>query len=165
MMRDLLNGHELSHLEEEIRQTERILYVEKNNISGLRNSLKAITLKTGWALYVWENGQGLINIKSSEPPPPRTELFKDAFKFALARKHFSVFVFPVIDKDSWLQCKMFFNENRPDSTHPVKFLFILPRDQAHGFFSDMAHKVSFNTGLDGNFVLRDGRWVSANELN
>jgi hypothetical protein len=164
-MRDLLNGHELSHLEEEIRQTDQILYVHKNNITGLNNTLKAITLKTGWALYVWENGRGLINIKSSEPPPPRTDKFKDAVKFALARKHFSVFVFPVIDKDSWLQCKMYFNEGSPESTHPVKFLFILPRDQHHSFFNEKAHKVTFNTGLDGNFVLRDSRWVSADEIS
>lgn len=164
-MRDLLNGHELSHLEEEIRQSNQILYVHKNNITGLHNSLKAITLRTGWALYVWENQRGLINIKSSEPPPPRTGVFKDAVNFALARKHFSVFVFPVIDKDSWLQCKMYFNENSPESTHPVKFLFILPREQKHSFFSEKAHKVSFNTGLDGNFVLRDSLWVNADEIS
>ena len=163
-MRDLLNGHELSQLEEEIRQTEQILYVQKNNIEGLHNSLKAITLKTGWALYVWDSDRGLVNIKSSEPPPPRTDVFKDAVKFALARKHFSVFVFPVIDKDSWLQCKMYFNKNTPESTQPVKFLFILPREESHSFFTEKAHKVSFNTGLDGNFVLRDGRWVSADEI-
>lgn len=163
-MSDLLNGHELSRLEEEIYQTEQILYVHKNNISGLNNSLKVITLKTGWAIYVWENGRGLVNIKSSEPPPPRTGELKNAFRFALSRKHFSVFVFPVIDKDSWMQCKLFFKENQPTTTQPVKFLFILPRNQSHSFFNVKAHKVVFNTGLDGNFVLRDSRWVSADEL-
>ncbi|MCX7544631.1 hypothetical protein [Marinicella gelatinilytica] len=163
-MTDLLNGHELSRLEEEIRQTDQVLYVQKNNINGLNNSLKSITLKTGWAVYVWENTRGLVNIKSSEPPPPRTNQFKDAVKFALARKHFSVFVFPVLDKESWLQCKIFFNENKLESIHPVKFLFILPHDKNHSFFQDKAHKVTFDTGLDGNFVLRDGRWVSADEL-
>ncbi len=163
-MNDLLSGHELAQLEEEIRQTDRILYVEKNDISGLTGSLKSLTMRTGWALYVWENGRGLINIKSSEPPPPRTENLKDAFKFALARKHFSVFVFPVIDKDGWLQCKMFFSKTPPESIDPVKFLFILPRDGKHRFFTDHAQRVNFNMGLDGDFVLRDGRWIRANEL-
>src|SRR5690606_41605286 len=91
-MSDLLSGHELAQIEEEIRQTEHILYVEKNDISGLSGSLKSLTMRTGWALHVWENGRGLINIKSTEPPPPRTERFKDAFKFALWGKHFSVFL-------------------------------------------------------------------------
>lgn len=163
-MSDLLSGHDLAHLEDEIRHTDRILYVDKNDISGLSGSLKSLSLRTGWALYLWEIGRGLVNIKSSEPPAPKTESFKDAFKFALSRKHFSVFVFPVIDKEGWLQCKIFLSKQAPDSIEPVKFLFILPRDVEHRYFTEHCQKIEFNMGLDGDFVLRDGRWIRANEI-
>ena len=46
----------------------------------------------------------------------------------------------------------------------IKFLFILPKEKSHPFFDKKGKLIEFNLGLDGNFVLRDGKWISANDI-
>ncbi len=163
-MSEFLSSHELLNLEDELRVAEQALYVHKNSTDGLAQSLKSLSLRTGWATYLWEDGKGLMNLKSSEPPPPKTRVFKEAIKFAQDRKHFSVFIFPVNHKDSWLEAKLYFSKNNPDMGGVVKFLFILPKGETHKFFQSAGKIIDFNMGLDGNYVLRDGKWISANDL-
>ncbi len=163
-MSEFLSSHELLNLEDELRSASQALYVHKNSTDGLPKSLKSLSLRTGWATYLWVDGQGLMNLKSSEPPPPKTREFKEAIKFASERKHFSVFIFPINEKDSWLEAKLFFSRNTPELGGAVKFLFILPKGKSHKYFEDWGKIIDFNMGLDGNYVLRDGKWVSANDL-
>ncbi len=163
-MEEFLSSHELLNLEEELRAANSALYVYKNSNDGLVQSFKSLSLRTGWAIYLWENNAGLLNLKSSEPAAPKTGSFKEAIKFAMARKHFSVFVFPINDKDAWIQAKVFFSMVGNELDGAVKFLFILSRGQKHHFFETRAQEVKFNLGLDGNYVLRDGNWVSISEL-
>lgn len=163
-MGEFLSSHELLNLEEELRSANSALYVYKNNNDGLMQSFKALSLRTGWAIYLWENGEGLLNLKSSEPTAPKTGTFKEAIKFALARKHFSVFVFPINEQVAWSQANMFFSMINDEFNGAVKFLFILARGQRHNFFETKAKEVEFNLGLDGNYVLRDGKWVNISDL-
>lgn len=163
-MSEFLSGHELLNLEDELRSANQILYVKKNSNEGLLQTLKSLSLRTGWATYLWLDGQGLSNIKSSEPAAPKTKEFKEAVKFALERKHFSVFVFPINSKDSWLEAKLYFSKHTPDFTGVVKFMFVLPKEKSHPYFDKHAKAIEFNMGLDGNFVLRDAKWISANDL-
>ncbi|WP_223788999.1 hypothetical protein [Marinicella meishanensis] len=163
-MSEFLSSHELLNLEDELRTASQALYVHKNSVEGLPKSLKSLSLRTGWATYLWVKEQGLMNLKSSEPPPPKTRDFSAAVKFASDRKHFSVFIFPINDKDTWLEAKLFFSRNTPDFSGAVKFLFILPKGSSHQFFAIHGKIIDFNMGLDGNYVLRDGKWISANEL-
>lgn len=163
-MDEFLSSHELLNLEEELRSTDRALFVYKSQNEGLLQSFKSLSLRTGWAIYLWEFDEGLLNLKSSEPAAPKTGTFKEAIKFALARKHFSVFVFPINHKEAWAQANMFFSMVHEEFDGPVKFLFILARGQRHKYFETKAKEVEFNLGLDGNFVLRDGKWVNISEL-
>lgn len=163
-MSEFLSSHELLNLEEELREAQQALYVQKNLSEGLARSFKSLSLRTGWAIYLWSAGEGLLNLKSSEPPAPKTSSFKEAVKFAMARKHFSVFVFPINEKDAWLEAKMYFSTFPSGLDGVVKFLFILPADKQHPFLDKQGKAVELNMGLDGNFVLRDGKWVSANDL-
>ncbi len=163
-MDEFLSSHELLNLEEELRAANSALYVYKNYSEGLAQSFKSLSLRTGWAIYLWSNKEGLLNLKSSEPAAPKTGAFKEAIKFAIARKHFSVFVFPVNEKDAWEQAKLFFPMVVDEFDGAVKFLFILSRGQKHHFFENKCKEVKFNLGLDGNFVLRDGKWVNVSEL-
>ncbi len=163
-MSEFLSSHELLNLEDELRSANLALYVHKNSNEGLSQSLKSLSLRTGWATYLWIGGEGLMNLKSSEPPAPKTKEFKEAIKFALERKHFSVFIFPINNKDSWLDAKLYFTKHSPELSGVVKFMFILPKDKTHKFFSDKGKHIEFNMGLDGNYVLRDGKWISANDL-
>ncbi|MCB1583363.1 MAG: hypothetical protein R3E90_14465 [Marinicella sp.] len=163
-MDEFLSSHELLNLEEELRSSNSALYVYKNDIEGLAQSFKSLSLRTGWAIYLWENNEGLLNLKSSEPTAPKTGTFKEAIKFALARKHFSVFVFPINDSDAWNEAHLFFSTIDNELDGAVKFLFILSRGQKHIFFERKAKEVKFNLGLDGNFVLRDGKWVNISDL-
>jgi len=164
-MSEFLSSHELLNLEEEIRVAKQALYVQKKSNEGLSQSFKQLSLRTGWATYLWVKDQGLMNLKSTEPAAPKTISFQEAIKFAAARKHFSLFVFPINDKDSWLEAKMYFSTNPIEFGGVVKFLFILPKDKCHPFLVKNGKSVEFNMGLDGNFVLRDGHWVSANDLH
>ncbi|TDR16298.1 hypothetical protein [Marinicella litoralis] len=163
-MSEFLSSHELINLEEELRAADQALYVNKNSKEGLAKSFKALSLRTGWAIYLWDNDQGLMNLKSSEPPAPKTKSFNEAIKFALARKHFSVFIFPINDKDSWLEAKVYFTSNPDKFDGVVKCLFILANDKEHPFLLKSGKLVKLNMGLDGNFVLRDGSWISANDI-
>jgi hypothetical protein len=163
-MSEFLSSHELLNLEEELRVASQLLYVEKKSNEGVARSFKSLSLRTGWATYLWVEGEGLMNLKSSEPPSPKTDQFNQAIKFALARKHFSVFVFPINTKDAWLQAKLFFSTNDVSFSGAVKCLFILPVGKEHPFFIKHGKAIQLNMGLDGNYVLRDGQWVSANEL-
>lgn len=163
-MSEFLSSHELLNLEEELRAADQALYVHKNSKDGLAKSFKALSLRTGWAIYLWANEQGLLNLKSSEPPAPKTSSFNEAIKFAIARKHFSVFVFPINDKESWLEAKLYFTKNSNQFGGVVKFLFILPKDKEHPFLLKSGKLVKLNMGLDGNYVLRNGSWISANDL-
>ncbi|MFC3193688.1 hypothetical protein ACFODZ_05500 [Marinicella sediminis] len=163
-MSEFLSSHELLNLEEELRVANQLLYVEKKSNEGVAKSFKSLSLRTGWATYLWSDGEGLLNLKSSEPAAPKTDQFDLAIKFALARKHFSVFVFPINTKEAWLQAKLFFSTNQPDLSGVVKCLFILPVGKDHPFFLRHGKAIQLNMGLDGNYVLRDGQWVSANEL-
>ena len=163
-MSEFLSSHELLNLEDEIRTASQALYVRKNSNDGLQASLKSLSLRTGWAVYMWVKGEGIMNIKSSEPPPPKTKEFKEAIRFAYERKHFSVFIFPINDKDSWLEAKLFLPKIEGDFDGVIKFLFILPKEKSHPFFDKKGKLIEFNLGLDGNFVLRDGKWISANDI-
>ena len=163
-MSEFLSSHELLNLEDELKSAEQALFVHKNSHDGLSQSLKLLSLRTGWATYMWLEGEGLMNLKSSEPPAPKTKEFKEAIKFALERKHFSVFVFPINSKDSWLAAKLYFSKYTPELTGVVKFMFILPKEKSHQYFEKNAKVITFNMGLDGNYVLRDGKWISANDL-
>ncbi|MCX7555024.1 hypothetical protein OS175_14200 [Marinicella sp. S1101] len=163
-MSEFLSSHELLNLEDELRSANQPLYVHKNSNDGLDKSIKSLSLRTGWACYLWTDGLGLQNLKSTEPPAPKTGEFKEAIRFALERKHFSVFVFPINGKDAWLDAKLFFSRHTPELNGVVKFMFILPKEKNHKYFMDFGKIVTFNMGLDGNFVLRDGQWVSANDL-
>ncbi len=163
-MSEFLSSHELINLEEELRAANQALYVYKNSKDGLSKSFKALSLRSGWAIYLWDSEQGLMNLKSSEPPAPKTRLFNEAIKFALARRHFSVFVFPINDKESWLEAKLYFTANSNDFAGVVKCLFILAKDKEHPFLTKSGKLVKLNMGLDGNYVLRNGSWISANDL-
>lgn len=163
-MSEFLSSQELLNLEEELRQTKQAVYVQKNSNEGLTQSLKSLSLRTGWATYLWLEDQGLMNLKSSEPPAPKTKEFKEAIKFALDRKHFSVFVFPINSKNSWLEAKLYLSKNIPEVIGVVKLMFILPKDKTHQYFEKHAKIITFNMGLDGNYVLRDSKWISANDL-
>lgn len=163
-MTEFLSSHELLNLEEELRVANEALYVRKNSSEGLSQTFKLLSLRTGWATYLWVNGDGLLNLKSTEPPAPKTSSFNEAIKFALARKHFSVFVFPINDKDSWLDAKLYFAKANKEFNGVVKFLFIVAKEKSHTFLEKQARLVKLNMGLDGNFVLRDGQWVNANDL-
>ncbi len=163
-MSEFLSSHELLNLEDELRSADQALYVHKNSTVGISKSLKLLSLRTGWATYLWLEGEGLMNLKSSEPPAPKTKEFKEAIKFALERKHFSAFIFPINTKDSWLEAKLYFTKRSPDFSGVVKLMFILPQDKTHQYFDKHAKIISFNMGLDGNYVLRDGKWISANDL-
>ncbi len=163
-MSEFLSSHELLNLEDELRDADQALYVRKSSTLGISESLKLLSLRTGWATYLWLEGEGLKNLKSSEPPAPKTKEFKEAIKFALERKHFSAFIFPINTKDSWLEAKLYFTKRTPDFAGVVKFMFILPQEKTHQYFDNHAKIVSFNMGLDGNYVLRDGKWISANDL-
>ena len=163
-MSEFLSSHELLNLEDELRASDQALYVRKSSNEGLPISLKALSLRTGWASYLWLEGEGVKNLKSSEPPAPKTKEFKEAIKFALERKHFSVFVFPINSKESWLEAKLYFSKYTPNFKSVVKFMFVLPKDKTHLYFEKHGKAISFNMGLDGNYVLRDGKWVSANDL-
>ena len=163
-MSEFLSSHELLNLEDELRAAGQALYVHKSSNEGLPKSLKSLSLRTGWATYMWLDGEGLMNLKSSEPPAPKTKDFKEAIQFALERKHFSVFIFPINSKESWLEAKLYFTKRTPDFSGVVKFMFILPKDKSHQYFDNHGKVIEFNMGLDGNYVLRDGRWISANDL-
>lgn len=163
-MSEFLSSHELLNLEDELRASEQALYVRKNSNEGLPQSLKSLSLRTGWASYLWLEDEGLKNLKSSEPPAPKTKDFKEAIKFALERKHFSVFVFPINSKESWLEAKLYFSKHTPNFKSVVKFMFILPKGKSHLYFEKHGKAINFNMGLDGNYVLRDGKWISANDL-
>lgn len=163
-MSEFLSSHELLNLESELRAADQALYVHKNSNEGLPKSLKSLSLRTGWATYMWLDGEGLMNLKSSEPPAPKTKEFKEAIKFALERKHFSVFIFPINTKENWLAAKLYFSQYTPDFSGVVKFMFILPKEKSHQYFDNHGKIIEFNMGLDGNYVLRDGNWISANDL-
>ncbi len=163
-MREFLSSHELLNLEDELRAANQPLYVHKNSNEGLDKSIKSLSLRTGWACYLWTDGEGLQNLKSTEPPAPKTSEFKEAIKFAQERKHFSVFIFPINAKNSWLESKLYFSSHTPQLHGVAKFMFILPKEKSHKFFTDFGKIVTFNMGLDGNYVLRDGKWISANDL-
>lgn len=163
-MSEFLSSHELLNLEEELRVANEALYVHKNSSEGLAQTFKSLSLRTGWATYLWVNGEGVLNLKNSEPPAPKTNSFNEAIKFALARKHFSVFVFPINDKESWLDAKLYFAKANEEFNGVVKFLFIVAKDKTCSFLEKKSHLVKLNMGLDGNFVLRDGQWVNANDL-
>jgi|GEM_PF-1195137 len=163
-MTDFLSSHQLLNLEDELRTADKALYVHRNSNEGLSESIKLLSLRTGWASYLWLEGEGLMNLKSTEPPAPKTKDFKEAIKFALERKHFSVFVFPINTKDSWLEAKLYFSKYTPDFNGVVKFVFILPKEKSYRYFDKYGKVISFNIGLDGNYVLRDGKWISANDL-
>lgn len=163
-MSEFLSSQELLNLEEELRQTKQAVYVQKNSNEGLTQSLKSLSLRTGWATYLWLEERGLMNLKSSEPPAPKTKEFKEAIKFALDRKHFSVFVFPINSKNSWLEAKLYLSKNVPEVLGVVKLMFILPKGKTHQYFEKYAKIITFNMGLDGNYVLRDSKWISANDL-
>lgn len=163
-MKEFLSSHELLNLEDELRTATRALYVHKSNNEGLEKSIKTLSLRTGWACYLWDDEVGLKNLKSTEPPAPKTKEFKAAVKFAQERKHFSIFIFPINNKESWLEAKLYFSRNKPEVQGVVKFMYILPPEKSHNYFRDFGELVSFNMGLDGNYVMRDGKWISANDL-
>lgn len=163
-MKEFLSSHELLNLEDELRTATKPLYVHKSNNEGLEKSIKTLSLRTGWACYLWDDTQGLKNLKSTEPPAPKTKEFKAAVKFAQERKHFSIFIFPINSKDSWLEAKLHLSKNTPEVKGVVKFMFILPSEKIHNYFSEHGRLINFNMGLDGNYVMRNGKWISANDL-
>lgn len=164
-MSSFFSNQELIVLEEEIRNTGRLLYMSKNDTDGLVNSLKSLSLRTGWAVYLWDGINGLSNLKNTEPPSPKTKEISHAIEYASKRKHFSVFVFPVMNKDVWLDTKLYLSKVKELPADVVKYLFILPKGDSSQFFEKQGKKVELSFGLDGEYVLRNGRWVNSNAIS
>lgn len=164
-MTAFFSGQELVVLEEELRNADKFLYMPRSNTEGLSDSLKLLSLRTGWAIYHWGKGVGLANLKNTEPPHNKTQDFDHAVEFAAKRKHFSVFVFPVVDKNDWLDAKLYLTKHGDLSTDVVKYLFIVPKGVDNRVFEKHGQTVSLNYGLDGSYVLRNGQWVDANAIS
>ncbi len=137
----------------------------KNDTEGLTDSLKSLSLRTGWAVYLWDNVSGLSNLKNTEPPSPKTKPIDQAIEFASNRKHFSVFVFPVMEKSVWLDTKLYLSKIKSLPSEVVKYLFILPKGESSQYFEKNGKKIQLSFGLDGVYVLRDGRWVNSNAIS
>ncbi|WP_154223285.1 hypothetical protein [Marinicella rhabdoformis] len=164
-MSTFFSNQELIVLEEEFRNTSQLLYMSKNDTEGLANSLKSLSLRTGWAIYLWDSTNGLSNLKNNEPPSPKTKDISHAIEYASNRKHFSVFVFPVMNKSVWLDTKLYLSKIKALPSEVVKYLFILPKGDSSQFFEKQGKKVELSFGLDGEYVLRDGRWVNSNAIS
>lgn len=164
-MSSFFSGHELVVFEETIRESSRVLYMHKSGSQGLQDGLKQLSLRTGWAIYLWHPHAGLANLKYTEPPNPQTQEFGQAIEFAVKRKHFSVFVFPVMNEDDWLNAKLYLSKRDDLSCDVVKYVFILPKGADSRFFGECGEKLSLIFGLDGTFVLRNGEWVDASALS
>ncbi|WP_395376457.1 hypothetical protein [Marinicella sp. W31] len=158
-----LNRKQLLNLEDQLLKTEQVLYVHADNTDGLNMSLKSLSLQTGWAIYVWNNEKGLLNLKNSEPAPAKTADLKEAIRYSVERKHFAVYVLPVISKEIWLEVKILLS-GKPDlNLRSSRYLFIVPKNGRHEYLTKHCEKISLSSGLNGNIVLRDGQWVSTSE--
>ena len=158
-----LNRKQLLNLEDQLLKTETVLYVHAESTDGLNMSLKSLSLQTGWAIYVWNNEKGLLNLKNSEPAPAKTADLKEAIRYSAERKHFAVYVLPVISKEVWLEVKILLSSKPELNLRSSRYLFIIPKNGKHEYFTKQCEKITLSSGLNGNIVLRDGRWVSTSE--
>ncbi len=164
-MAAFFSGPELAVLEEELRVAKQLLYMSRKSSDGLADSLKLLSLRTGWAIYLWSKIEGLANLKNTEPAHNKTQQFDHAIEFASKTKHFSVFVFPILDKADWLDAKLYLSKRDPLLCDNVKYLFLLPRNVESSYFEKYGKRLSLNCGLDGTYVLRDGRWVGIDAIS
>lgn len=159
-----LNQKQIFHLEDQLIKADKVLYTSNEDVDGFVISLKSLSLQTGWAIYVWSHDKGFLNLKNSEPAPAKTSNLKEAIRYSTEKKHFAVYVLPVLDKNAWLETKILLSTKPNLNIENSRYLFIIPKNGQHEFFTKRCEKLSLSSGLNGSIVLRDGRWISTLEL-
>ncbi len=159
-----ISNQTLQNLEREINDSDQLMYMRSDELEVLKDALRSLSMKTGWAIYMHENGKGLTSLKTTEAPLPNTQKLNEAMKHSKSSKHFALYVFPVIEQSQWLESKPAPHEIAEFNTKNSRYLFVLHSTIRTDFFDKYGKKVDFEVGVKGKLMLRDGEWVTSNDL-
>ncbi len=165
MSSDSLTLSTINKIEKSIRAALKFQYIKTEKSNQVFHALRQISIRSGMAIYIWKFNEGLMNIKSTESPLPRTKTILDALKYASKNHYFSVYVFPCIEKTVLLEVKSTL-PNWPEllkTSDKARFLFVFAEDLNFNFMLEQGERVDLKNENINVYKLRNSIWVLADE--
>ena len=126
----------------------------------LREQLRLHSIRTGQALYVWREGEGLRSVREGQLPVPGSRRFVDALRFITQSAHFGIYFFSGYPQPFDAAMVPLLRLVSKLGGERVRRVVLLDADTQLPPTVEFC-ELGWNAGAHARPRLRDGRWVRA----
>lgn len=126
----------------------------------LREQLRLYSIRTGQALYVWQEDAGLRSLRDGQLPVPGSRRFADALRYVAQSAHFGVYFFSGYPQPFDATLVPLLRQIAKLGGDRVRRVVLLEEDTRMPPAVEFC-EVGWNAGARAQPRLRDGRWVRA----
>lgn len=126
----------------------------------LHEQLRLHSIRTGQALYLWKDGEGLRSVREGQMPVPGSGRFLDALRYVTNSVHFGIYFFTGYPQPFDVTMIPLLRQVAKLGGERVRRVVLL--DPATTLPSSVEFcELGWNDGVNARPRLRDGRWVRA----
>jgi hypothetical protein len=126
----------------------------------LREQLRLHSIRTGQALYVWRDGEGLRSVREGQLPVPGSRRFVDALRYVTQSAHFGIYFFAEYPQPFDATMIPLLRQVAKLSGDRVRRVVLLDAEAGLPPTVEFC-ELAWNGGAHARPRLRDGRWVRA----
>jgi hypothetical protein len=126
----------------------------------LREQLRLHSIRTGQALYVWNDGEGLRSVREGQLPVPGSRRFVDALRYVLQSAHFGLYFLSGYPQPFDASMIPLLRQISKLGGERVRRVVLLDPDTLFPPTVEFC-ELSWEAGAHGRPRLRDGRWMHA----
>ena len=126
----------------------------------LREQLRLHSIRTGQALYVWNDGDGLRSVREGQMPVPGSRRFIDALRYVTQSVHFGLYFFTGYPQPFDATTIPLLRQVAKLGGDRVRRVVLLDPETALPPAVEFC-EMGWNDGANARPRLRDGRWVRA----
>jgi hypothetical protein len=126
----------------------------------LREQLRLNAIRTGQALYVWREGEGLRSVREGHLPVPGSRRFVDALRYVAQSAHFGIYFFSGYPQPFDATMIPLLRQIAKLGGERVRRVVLLDPDTSLPTTVECC-ELGWNAGAHARPRLRDGRWVRA----
>jgi hypothetical protein len=126
----------------------------------LREQLRLHSIRTGQALYVWREGEGLRSLRDGHLPVPGSRRFADALRYVAQSAHFGIYFFSGYPQAFDATMIPLLRQIAKLGGERVRRVVLLDPETLLPPNVEFC-EVGWNAGARARPRLRDGRWVRA----
>jgi hypothetical protein len=126
----------------------------------LHEQLRLHSIRTGQALYVWGEGEGLRSVREGQLPVPGSRRFADALRYVVQSAHFGIYFFSGYPQPFDATMIPLLRQIAKLGGERVRRVVLLDPDTSLPPTIECC-ELGWNAGAHARPRLRDGRWVRA----